>query len=255
MLTQNRRYEHFSHVSSPDYFLQLLDLQAVDWLRVPIIQGIATSAVAGAEGVIRSTRSALVRWINSQEPRDQQVLLVSVIKVLLIVLSDNLQDDRYAIPAMELLAFLLDGYILSIPENSEPRLAPDPCPLQMTRQPLTHIPSFRKLFVLVQKAHFKTSNIARLEAAIRVYACLSRLEPLRLEVLKKLTAMLLHPFPRVCTGLAIARTSADFNQVRSNVAEYLFMETGSNDVKCEDWTRQPKELKGLVGGIRETLEL
>ncbi|PLB47288.1 hypothetical protein P170DRAFT_511917 [Aspergillus steynii IBT 23096] len=204
-----RRYEHFSHVSSPDYFLQLLDLQAVEWLRVPIFQGIATSAVAGAEGVIRSSRSALVQWINSQEAGNQQATVVSAIKDLLVVLNDNLQDDRYAIPAMELLAFLLDGYILAIPDNSEP--------------------SFRKLFVLVQKAHFKTSNIARLEAATRVYACLSRLESLRTEALKKMTGMLLHPFPRV----------------RSNIAEYLFMETVSDKVKDEDWTRQPKELKGL----------
>ena len=197
MLTIDRRYEHFSHVSSSDYFLQLLDLQAVEWLRVPVFQGIATSAVAGAEGVIRSSRSALVQWINSQAAENQQATVVSVIKDLLAVLSDNLQDDRYAIPAMELLAFLLDGFILSIPDNSEPRSVPC-CPLKMTRQPLTQTRSFRKLFVLVQKAHFKTSNIARLEAATRVYACLSRLESLRTEALKKMTGMLLHPFPRVC---------------------------------------------------------
>ncbi|KAH8425353.1 tubulin-specific chaperone D [Aspergillus melleus] len=211
-----RRYEHFSHVSSPDYFLQLLDLEAVEWLRVPILQGIATSAVAGAEGLIRSSRSALVEWINNRGAEELPIAVVSVIKDLLVILSDNLQDDRYAIPVIELLAFLLDGYISSIPADSEP--------------------SFRKLFVLVQKAHFKTSNIARLEAAIRVYACLCRLEPLRTEALKKMTGMLLHPFPRV----------------RSNIAEYLYMETELDKVKYEDWMRQPKELKGLVGALRET---
>lgn len=108
-------------MSSPEYFLQLLDLQAVDWLRVPIFQGIATSAIAGSEGLIRSSRSALVQWINSQKAGDQQARVVSVIKDLLVVLSDNLQDDRYAIPVIELLAFLLDGYTFSIPDDSESR--------------------------------------------------------------------------------------------------------------------------------------
>jgi hypothetical protein len=41
--------------------------------------------------------------------------------------------------------------------------------------------------------------MARLEAAIKVYAPLCRLEHLRADVLKKMVAMLLHPFPRVCS--------------------------------------------------------
>lgn len=114
-----RKYEHFSHVSTPEYFLQLLELQTVDWLRLPLLQGIATSAVAGAEGLIRATRSALVQFINRQEPATQQKTLLAMLKELSVILSDNLHDDRYAIPAMEFLAFLIDGYILCIPEGSE----------------------------------------------------------------------------------------------------------------------------------------
>ncbi|KAF5865713.1 hypothetical protein ETB97_002687 [Aspergillus alliaceus] len=210
-----RQYEHFSHVSLPDYFLQLLDLQAINWLRLPLFQGLATSAVTGAEGLVRSTRSALVQSINKYEVGQRQNIVTSIIKDLMVVLSDNLQEDRYAIPMLDVLAFLLDGYISPIPSSSEPR----------------------KLFVLVQKAHFKSSNIARLEAAIKVYAPLSRLESLRAEVLKKMTTMLLHPFPRV----------------RNAVAEYLFMETTLNSVKSEDWAKQPKELKGQVENVRKVL--
>ncbi|KAE8358419.1 tubulin folding cofactor D C terminal-domain-containing protein [Aspergillus caelatus] len=210
-----RQYEHFSHVSLPDYFLQLFELQAIDWLRLPLFQGIATSAVAGAEGLVRSSRSALVQRINKYQAEQRQDIVTSIIKDLMVALSDNLQDDRYAIPVLEFLAFLLDSYISSIPQLSES--------------------SYRKLFVLVQKAHFKSSNIARLEAAIKVYAPLSRLEPLRAEVLKKMTSMLLHPFPRV----------------RNVVAEYLFIETTLESVKTGDWTRQPKELKGQVEDVRK----
>ncbi|KAF7587023.1 hypothetical protein BBP40_007845 [Aspergillus hancockii] len=206
-----------SHVSLPDYFLQLLELQAIDWLRLPLFQGLATSAVAGAEGLVRSTRSALVQSFNGYEVEQRQGVVTAIIKDLMVALSDKLQDDRYAIPLLDFLAFLLDGYIDSIPQSSEP--------------------SFRKLFVLVQKAHFKSSNVMRLEAATRVYAPLSRLEPLRTDVLKKMTAMLLHPFPRV----------------RNGVAEYLFMETSLDAVKAEDWTKPPKEVKGQVESVRNVL--
>ena len=49
------------------------------------------------------------------------MVVSSIIKDLLVVLNDVLQDDRYAIPILELLAFLLDAYVPSIPEGLEPR--------------------------------------------------------------------------------------------------------------------------------------
>ena len=57
--------------------------------------------------------------------------------------------------------------------------------------------SLRRLLVLVQKAHYKSSNIPRLEAAVKVYASLSRIPSLRVECIKKLASMLLHPYPKV----------------------------------------------------------
>ncbi|GKZ20060.1 hypothetical protein AbraIFM66951_008219 [Aspergillus brasiliensis] len=210
------KYEHFSHVSSTDYLLQLLQLQSIDWLRQPLFQGLATSAVAGSEGLIRSSRSALVRSI--QEAKDPQTAVLAIIKDLTAILGQNLQDDRYAIPVLELLAFLLDSFVVSVPDDS--------------------IPSLRKLFVLVQRAHFKSSNIARLEGAVRTYAPLSRIEQLHTEVIKKMTALLLHPFPRV----------------RNTVAEYIFMETEVEIVKMEDWSKPTKQLKERVEKLRETLK-
>ena len=115
-----RKYDHFSHVSFPDYFLQLLELQAIDWLRLPLFQGLATSTVVGSEGLIRSSRLALVQCINSRDATEQHQFMLMIIRDLSAILGENLQDDRYAIPTMELLAFLIDGYISSIPEGSEP---------------------------------------------------------------------------------------------------------------------------------------
>lgn len=174
---QSRKYEHFSHVSSQEYFAQLLTLYTVEWLRLPLLQGLATSAVTGTESLVRASRSALVGFLNSRGPVERQAVLITFLRVLCVVLSDNLQDDRYAIPTIETLAFLIDSYAISADELD---------------------PVFRKVFVLVQKAHFRSSNIGRLEAAIKVYAALARLEPLRADVLKKLSGLLLHPYPRVC---------------------------------------------------------
>jgi len=174
---KSRRYEHFSHVSSQEYFDQLLALYAVSWLRLPLLQGLATSAVAGTEGLVRATRSALIQFINSHGPTQRQGVLVEILQILSTILNDNVQDDRYAIPTIEFFAFLIDSYAVTGEELD---------------------PVFRSVFVLVQKAHFRSSNIARLEAAIKVYAALARLDPLRNGALKKMTGFLIHPFPRVC---------------------------------------------------------
>ncbi|CAK43174.1 uncharacterized protein An18g02440 [Aspergillus niger] len=179
-----------SHVSSAEYLLQLLQLQSIDWLRQPLFQGLATSAVAGSEGLIRSSRSALVQGI--QEAEDPQTAVLAIIKDLAAILGEYLQDDRFAIPVLELLAFLLDSFVFSVPDDSAS--------------------SLRKLFVLIQRAHFKSSNIARLEAAVRAYAPLSRIEQLHTEVIKKMTALLLHPFPRV--SLTILSAACTANQSR-----------------------------------------
>ncbi|KAL3464212.1 tubulin folding cofactor D C terminal-domain-containing protein [Aspergillus heterothallicus] len=210
-------YEHFSQVSSEDYFLQLLKLHAVDWLRLPLLQGLATSAVAGSERLIRSTRSALVQEVNAHAAEERPTKVASILQDFQLILDEKLADDRYAIPIVELSAFLLDGYIAATPGFWDP--------------------SLRKWFVVVQKAHFKTASISRLEAAIRAYAPLSRLEPVRGDVLKKMTGFLLHAFPRI----------------RATTAEYLFIETELDLVKLEDWTRQPKELKGKVEELRGLL--
>jgi hypothetical protein len=121
-------------VSSTEYFLQLLELLSVEWLRLPLLQGIATSAVAGAEGLVRASRSAMVQYINGQKAEKRGETLIGVLRDLSTVLSDNLLDDRYAIPCIEFLAFLVDGYILSMPEGTE---STSVCPFRRSKQLLT----------------------------------------------------------------------------------------------------------------------
>lgn len=73
-------------------------------------------------------------------------------------------------------------------------------------------------------------------------------------MLKKLSGMLLHPFPKVCfCTIAAALALLISVQVRAVVADYLFMETGLDFVRNEDWTRQPKQMKEHVERLRRVL--
>ena len=164
----SRRFEHVSDVSSQEYFFQLLSSWSQEWLRLPLLQGLATSAVAGAEGLVRASRAALIQFFNSQDPHSDPNILVEVLQVLSTALNDNLPEDRYAIPIIELIAFLLDSYhsyTVAVPNESNP--------------------IFRKVFLLVQKAHFRSANIARMEGAVQVYAALSGIGNLRGDVFEE----------------------------------------------------------------------
>lgn len=57
--------------------------------------------------------------------------------------------------------------------------------------------SYRKCLILVQKAHFKSGNVQKLDAAIKVYAGLLEVEAVREDVKSKLLSMLLHPYSKV----------------------------------------------------------
>jgi hypothetical protein len=86
--------------------------------------------------------------------------------------------------------------------------------------PLLTFDSWRDLYSLVQNAHYKTGNIRKLEASVRVYGGLVEVYP---EALDKLTKMLLHPIPTL----------------RNKVADTLFTARGAG--KGVDWSRAKKE--------------
>jgi len=88
---------------------------------------------------------------------------------------------------------------------------------------------------LTQKAHYKTSNIRKLEASIKIYGGLLEVYP---DAIEKLTSMLLHPYPNV----------------RNAAADYLFVRRGVGGGL--DWTRarkldlaKLKEELGLKSGL------
>jgi hypothetical protein len=91
------------------------------------------------------------------------------------------------------------------------------------------------VYLLVQKAHYKTGNVRKLEAAIKVYGGLSQVYP---EALEKLTSMLLHPFPKI----------------RNHVADVLYVAMGVG--KGIIWTKAGKEdLRRLKEELRRQREI
>ena len=55
--------------------------------------------------------------------------------------------------------------------------------------------SFRPIFIVTQKVGYKSGNVTKLLACVRMYAAF--LNVMRKEALKKMLLMLLHPLPRV----------------------------------------------------------
>ncbi len=54
-------------------------------------------------------------------------------------------------------------------------------------------------FNVVQKTHFRSGNVRKLEAAVHVYSGLASVYVVRKEALGKLCSLLLHSFPKVCS--------------------------------------------------------
>ncbi|EGD96397.1 beta-tubulin cofactor d [Trichophyton tonsurans CBS 112818] len=212
------RFYHFSEVSTAAYFTQLITLVQVEWLRLPLIKGLVTSLTAGADSLIISSRTAVVEFINSQNDNTRYCMQRDIFMSLLIVLEENITDDRYAIPTVESLAFFIENCF----NPGILELDPD---------------SIRKLFRLVQKFHFKSSNIPRIEAGLKAYYCLFNYELLRKNIVLKMTKMLLHPYPKI----------------RALTSEYLFIQTGNKSLKTENWMQPPKQLKATVDNIVQAI--
>jgi hypothetical protein len=98
-------------VSSAEYFSQLFELLSVDWLRLSLLKGLITSATAGTEGLIRASRFALVEYIRRGDEGMRKSRKTTILKDLVSLLEETMEDDRYAIPAVEIFAFLLDSCI------------------------------------------------------------------------------------------------------------------------------------------------
>ncbi|KAH8820117.1 tubulin folding cofactor D C terminal-domain-containing protein [Xylogone sp. PMI_703] len=187
--------------SSVSYFRFILDMETHDWLetgpykpewRAEMFEGYNTSADTGSEDLVRVSRAALADFCRN----DENVNLVC--QTLFEVVKKNLSNDRVLVPTLEVMGFLFDIGILQ-------------------QSPL----NWQSFTLLVQKAHYKTGNVRKLEACIKMYGGLVEVYPE--EALKRLTALLMHPFPRV----------------RSQVVDTLFVVRGVG--RGVNWGKGNKE--------------
>ncbi|KAI9777363.1 MAG: hypothetical protein M1835_005261, partial [Candelina submexicana] len=155
-------FDSVGQVSSHKYFLELLQLLRQKSVRIPLLQGYVTSAGAGSEAIIIASRGALVDFA---EQRDEVYNLCELSTDLVEVLKRNSNNDRVAVPAMEVLSFFLfdTGFAARVGGFE-----------------------WRALFTNVQKAHFKSGNVQKLEAAVKIYAGLLVVEEVRKDAAEKL---------------------------------------------------------------------
>ena len=142
---------------------------------------------------------ALADYLDSTPETD----LTAILKCTENILRNNIQNDRIVIPALEALAGLFEENIFSRVEESYKYI----CNQSLTDD------SFRTVFILSQKVGYKSGNVMKLLACVRMsvlnhrhdltgrYAALLSVESIGRDVLKKLLTMLLHPLPRVCLPL------------------------------------------------------
>jgi hypothetical protein len=80
--------------------------------------------------------------------------------------------------------------------------------------------TWRSLYILIQKAHYQSSNIRKLEACVRLYGGLMEVYP---EAVERLMSMLLHRYP----------------QIRNKAADVVFVAKGVG--KRVNWLVAKKE--------------
>ncbi len=149
-----------------------------------LLEGFASSAGAGSESLIQSTRPALLDVLETLPLIERtSASLLSTGNALLELYKIHISNDRVLIPLLELSGFLLDANLLQC--------------LSQTKF------KWRSFLSLIQKSHFKSTNISKLIAALHVYRGLAEVQAVRVDVLLKLANMLLHPFPKVSKQLQL----------------------------------------------------
>ena len=132
-----------------------------------LMAGIVSSADTGNEDLVIAARAALCDFCVTP----------STISLVCSALVRNLRahqgNDRVLVPTLEVVAFLFHVGVFGMCTSVD----------------------LKALCLLVQKAGYKTGNVRKIEACIRVYGALA-LQGLA-EARKRLGALLFHPWPRV----------------------------------------------------------
>lgn len=148
------------------------------------MEGYITSADTGSEDLVRASRTALVDFCNTGHDRMVCDQLFQMLK--------KSKNDRVLIPTLETIGFLFD---MGIMQKSPPRYV-TPSYVAPKKRPENNWEEFCNA---VRTAHYKSSNVRKLQAAIKIYGGLIELEP---AAMLKLTSLLLHNYPQIRNAAA-----------------------------------------------------
>lgn len=220
--------DHFSAVAA---FLsaersRTLSSEVIQAINKAILEGLLNSAGSGSSTILPIARSAFADALDHMDeyPSTSQgtnCSLFGIAEIMTNLIQENHSNERVLIPALELLAFILETG--SLHRLSDPKDA---------NQPRF---KFRTLLSHVQKAHFKSSSMPKLLAAVSVYRGLADFSEIQEDVLTKLVGMLAHPFPAI----------------RLSAAETLWATTGEQKLLSRDWRAPIAKNKDVVLELRE----
>ncbi|KAK1829203.1 tubulin folding cofactor D C terminal-domain-containing protein [Podospora conica] len=174
--------------SSKSYFLFLLSLLTthphhLDPCLLPspldppawtasLLTGLITSADTGNEDLVIASRAALSAHCAAS-PANAADIGAALVRVL-----SAASSDRVTVPALEVIAFLMHVGLFDVGA----------------------VGGGRKLCLAVQRAGYKTGNVRKIEACVRVYGAVAvggGEEEGGREARKRLGALMFHPWPRV----------------------------------------------------------
>lgn len=201
------------------YFLQLLSLCShhltQDWVRKPLLEGYVTSAGAGSESLLRASRAAFILFT---EPLDLATLVIHS-TYLTDLIRENVTNDRLAVPTLEFVAFLFEAGVLQ----------------RLRDQDF----AWKRFFTEVRKAHFKSGNVQKIEAAVKIYAGMLAVPRVRAEVQEKLCSMLLHAYPKI----------------RNAAADALLIVSDDESLMGVNWSKPQAELKIVVRSFQASARI
>ncbi|KAH6996172.1 tubulin folding cofactor D C terminal-domain-containing protein [Ilyonectria sp. MPI-CAGE-AT-0026] len=219
--------------SSKPYFQALLHLYSVDHLQpllrdlatsdpgawmAELLAGFVTSADTGNEDLVIASRAALSDYCEANQEN-----LDLVCQGLFQNLKTRQGQDRVLVPTLEIIAFLFHvGFFQKSTVN------------------------FRSLCLQTQKAGYKSGNVRKLEACVKVYSGIASMgdqagaEAGVMEARKRLGALFFHPWPRIKSVVVDALWGLLGDQ--EDVAERL---------KGVDWGVAKKpQIKAVVEDLR-----
>lgn len=136
--------------------------------------GLVTSADTGQEELVITSRAALAAFCEASPANLQQVC-----GALVHNLTAYQSEDRVVVPTLELIAYLFHTGLLQSCGHE-------------TINP-------RTLCLQTQKVGYKTGQVRKILACVKVYGCVAGLEAAQgpPEARKRLGALMFHPWPRV----------------------------------------------------------